>query len=127
MKFIGFSSRRRDVTIFTLGFLTGAFGMALQAAEGWGLVTLFYIAPGWLLGRHIVAMAFRRRIKRVAVQRGIAWRPPEIDDGRLVWTLPAGTDEDGDPLVLILALEPCRIDDEAAERWARRFSGEDRT
>lgn len=127
MKFIGFSSRRRDVTIFTLGFLVGALGMVLQAAEGWGLVTLFYIAPGWLLGRHVVALSFRRRIKRVAIQRGIAWSPPEIDDGKLVWSFPAGTDADGDPLVCIFALEPMSIDDDEAERWARRFSGEDRT
>ncbi len=114
----------KNVLLFTGGVVVGFLGMLLQQAEGFGVVTAFILGPSWLLSRHCIALAFRRRLRKVALKHSLRWVPPEIEDGRLSWTISAGADKDGDPMVLWTAIEPRAVGEEEAIEIVRSMSGE---
>ncbi len=117
------TNHRKSVLLFTGGVVVGFLAMVLQQAEGFGLVTAFILGPSWLLSRHLIAVAFRRRLRKVAREHALRWVPPEIQDGRLAWTIPCDAD-DGDPMVLSTLTEPRDVSEQEAIGLVRSMSGE---
>lgn len=62
---------------------------------------------------------FRRRLRTVALARGVRWTEPTIeDDRRLVWKLRT-VGPDGSPFAWDLPLEPRKMSDAEIVEWLR--------